>query len=211
MVCYNGSGDKLRRHNRVLNAIQAALLRLGIASTQQQLLTYARRVLADGSPDPNDTTQKQPDLAIFDPHFGGPETTLLDLVHSDPSAPAYNTSAARNTGSTANRAERIKDRKYGQQALAAGYRFRAFGVEIFGCWGASATKLLEEWSAYAHENDLFDTQALEGWSAANFPDMCRQYISVALQRSNALYMYMCTGTDQRLTSAGHQLTSADSS
>ena len=49
----------------------------------------------------------------------------------------------------------------------------------------SIAYLLEEWSTYAYEHDLFDTRASEGWSAANFPDMCRQWISVALQRGNA--------------------------
>ena len=57
-------------------ALQDALQQIHIESTFEQVLSLARRTLPDGSPDPNDRSQKQPDLAVFDTHHGGPLPTL---------------------------------------------------------------------------------------------------------------------------------------
>ena len=92
-MCYNGSGPKLRRHNSILRALQDALKQIHIESTFDQVLSLARRTLPDGSPDPDDLSQKQPDLAVFDTHRGGPMPTLVDGTFPDPTAPSYNTTS----------------------------------------------------------------------------------------------------------------------
>ena len=128
MVCTNTSGDKLRRHNYVLVAVRAALSLLNIFSSMCNVLGIAQR----GNQPAN---QKQPDLAIFDFHRGGSSPTLLDAVFTDPTASSYRRNASRSVGSASARAERRKVEYYRDQAIAAGYRFKAFGIDVFGAWG----------------------------------------------------------------------------
>ena len=95
------------------------------------------------------TNQKQPDLAIFDFHRGGSSLTLLDAVFTDPTASSYRRNASRSVGSASARAEWRKVEHYRDQAIAAGYRFKAFGIDVFGAWGPSAISLLEELTDYS--------------------------------------------------------------
>jgi hypothetical protein len=68
-------------------AFQSAIEMLQIQSTSTSLLRLARRMLPDGTPDPTDRSQQQPDLAIYDYHRGGAHPTLVDVVVTDPTAP----------------------------------------------------------------------------------------------------------------------------
>ena len=184
-VCYNGSGAKLKRHNAVLRALQDALKQIHIESTFDQVLSLARRTLPDGSPDPNDQSQKQPDLAVFDTHHGGPLPTLVDGTFPDPTAPSYNSTSSARVGVIANRAEALKAAKYRDDAAASGYSFGPFAIEIFGCWGSSATALLSRWTQHAEVEGTVDTRHITGWSAPHWQELARQWVSVAMQRGNA--------------------------
>ena len=66
--CTLTSSEKLRRHNHIIRAFQSAIELLQIQSTSSSVLRLARRTLLDGTPDPTDRSQHQPDLAIYDYH-----------------------------------------------------------------------------------------------------------------------------------------------
>ena len=172
------------RHNAPLRAVQAALRVIGVASSTTSVLMNARATLADGTPDPNDVSKKQPDLVVHDPHNGGAQATLIDFVMTNPVATSNLNNSGR-IGHAANSKETRKRSKYSQQAERNHFRFKAFGLETFGAWGAEATSCLAEWSAYATEAGRVDTRVSQGWSAAHWQDMTRQWVSVALQRENA--------------------------
>jgi hypothetical protein len=179
--CMNTSAAKLRRHNYVVAAIRAATSLLKISSSINGVLGIARR-RTDGTVC---NSQKQPDLAIYDYHRGGACPSLIDVVLPDPTAPSYRNFSHRSVGSTGLRAETRKQASYAAQAVAAGYRFKAFAVEIFGAWGPSAISLLNELTDYSCSLGLNDTRLAAGWSASHWQEVFRQYVSVGVQRGNA--------------------------
>ena len=116
MVCFNSSGYKLSRHNAIIAAMRAALSMIGVQSSTNTVLAIAR----GGS----GTSQKQPDLAVYDFHQGGAQPTLLDVVVTDPTSSTRRIRAAREVGSASLVAEQRKRRAYSAQAEASGYRFK---------------------------------------------------------------------------------------
>ena len=62
-------------------------------------------------------------------HRGGSSPTLLDVVFTDSTTSSYRRNASRSVGSASARAERRKVEHYREQAIAAGYHFKAFGVD----------------------------------------------------------------------------------
>ena len=87
MVCFNSSGYKLSRHNAIIAAMRTALAALGVQSSTNTVLSIARGENA------NATSQKQPDLAVYDFHQGGAQPTLLDFVVTDPTSRTSRTAA----------------------------------------------------------------------------------------------------------------------
>ena len=117
MRCPNTSSEKLRRHNWIVRSLQSGLDLLRIQSTMTSVLRLARRSLPDGTPDPTDRSQQQPDLAIYDHHRGGANPTLVDALVTDPTAPTYRTTSSRRVGAAAARAEARKHARYSRQSL----------------------------------------------------------------------------------------------
>ena len=129
--CSNTSAEKLRRHNWIVRSFQSGLDLLRLQSTMASVLRLARRTLPDGSPDPSDRSQQQPDLAIYDHHRGGANPTLVDVVVTDPTAPSYRTTSSRRVGAASARAEARKQTRYARQSQESGYRFKPFGVATY--------------------------------------------------------------------------------
>ena len=69
-------------------------------------------MLPDGTPDPTDRSQQQPDLAIYDYHRGGAHPTLVDVVVTDPTAPTYRFNSSRRVGAASAGAEARKLVRY---------------------------------------------------------------------------------------------------
>ena len=90
----------------------------------------------------------------------------------------YNSTSSARVGVIANRTEAMKDAKYRDEAAASGYSFGAFAIEIFGCWGSSATALLSRWTQYAEAEGTADTRRVTGWSAPHWQELARQWVSV---------------------------------
>ena len=69
----------------------------------------------------------------------------------------------------------MKAEKYRDEAAASGYRysFGAFAIEIFGCWGSSATSLLSRWTQHAEVDGTVDTRHIMGWSAPHWQELAR--------------------------------------
>ena len=150
------SNALIYRHNAVMRAVKAALRVVGVSASDTSVLMNARATLDDGRPDPNDVSKKQPDLAVHDPHNGGAHATLIDFVITNPIARS-NINLSANIGAAANSKERRKRTKYSAMAAQHHFRFKAFGLETYGAWGAEATSCLAEWSAYATEAGRVDT------------------------------------------------------
>ena len=61
-------------------------------------------------------------------------------------------------GDAAAGAEAKKRRRYASQAQEAGYRFKPFGMELFGAWGTAAIELLSELTEQSRSLGANDTR-----------------------------------------------------
>ena len=49
--------------------------------------------------------------------------------------------------------------KYAELAANNGFRFKAFGLEMYGAWGPAAEGCLSEWTQYATAAHRVDTRS----------------------------------------------------
>jgi hypothetical protein len=78
--------------------------------------------------------------------------------------------------------------RYSRQSEESGYRFKPFGIEVYGAWGPSAVQLLNELTEHSLSLGANDTRLVAGWSAPHWQELVRQRVSVALQRGNVLLL-----------------------
>eukprot|EP01047_Picozoa_sp_COSAG01_P009801 COSAG01_NODE_406_length_17453_cov_83.218105_6_plen_3546_part_00 len=178
------SNPKFQRHERPLRALQSATRLVGLGSSMTTCLMHSRRRLSDGSVDPSDTSKKQPDLAIYDYHSGGPNPTLIDLTITHPTSSTH-ISLPERVAAAAKCREQFKETKYADLADQLHFKFKAFGLETYGAMGPAAHAVITQICQFADATASTDTRISVGWEAPHLAEVIRQRISCALAIENA--------------------------